>query len=91
MLDIDLDMLSYIHKKRELDVSRTPEFLFIIISVIYAAIFALLTLFKPEGVPMDPLMINEINVPYYLVGIFAFFLILTFFTSVTVVRHFIRK
>lgn len=87
--DIDLDKIY--KKRKEIDVSRIPEFLFTAITCIFAGVIGLLALLDPKGVPLPDILIGKTNFHFYIVAIFNTLVIVTFFALYTTFRLFIRK
>ena len=87
--DLNLDTISRVSSK--VDISRVPEFLAAIITTVYAAIFTILYVVEPTGVPLMSLNIDNWDYAYYVNAVFCLLLISAFFTYVAVYRLFVRK
>jgi MFS family permease len=72
-------------------VSRAPEFLLMFITTIYVALFVILYVTEPRGVPLLRLYLDNWQYPYYICGVFCLLLIATFFALIGTYRLFIRK
>ncbi len=68
-----------------------PEYPFLIITVIYIIIFIVLSAVKSKTVPLPKITIHSREVHFFVAWAFSLVLVLAYFTSLTVVRLFIRR
>ena len=87
--EIDLDDIA--HRHQSFDVSRAPEFVYITITVIYVILFVVLFVTEPTGVPLLRYNLDDFTYPYYIMGVFALLLVVTFFALYSTYRLFMRK
>ena len=87
--EMNLDNIS--DNKRSVDVIKVPEFLLGVITAIYSALFTVLYVIEPEGIPLKYLDIDNWEYPYYICGVFCLLLVTSFFFAMAVYRLFYRK
>jgi hypothetical protein len=87
--NLNLDNLQ--DNKRSVDVIKIPEFLLGIITFIYAAIFTVLYVIEPDGIPLKYLEMDNWSYPYYINGVFCLLITSGFFCCLAIYRLFTRK
>lgn len=70
---------------------KSPEYPFLIITVIYVIIFLVLTLVKPKTVPLTPIVVHSRELHFFVAWAFLLVLVFAYFTSLVVIRLFIRR
>ena len=77
----------------KVDVSRVPEFLYAVITVLFVILFVVLLAVdpSPSRVPLPDLKIGKTNFRFYIMAIFTVILVACFFCAYVTYRLFVRK
>jgi amino acid transporter len=74
-----------------IDVSKVPETLLAVLTTVFAVIFAALYVTKPSKVPLPSFVIDDYAYPFYIIGVLAIIILITFLLLIVSFRLFIRK
>lgn len=79
------------HKKKQVDVTRYPEFILVFCTVSYVVTIAMVQAFQPKGVSPAPLVVFSRTLTYVNVCIVSIFTVTTIFFIINIRRVFYRK
>jgi hypothetical protein len=87
--EVNLEKIAF--QRKEIDISRVPEFLFAFICIVMASLVGILVILKPSGVPLPSLKIGKVEYNFYIVALFTLLLVITIFCIYITYRLFTRK
>jgi amino acid transporter len=87
--DINLNTLNKRVNKE--DISKSPEFLLLLLTMMYMIFIVALVIIEPSNIPIPHFEIDGWTYPFYTIALFCLLLIVTFFSLLGTYRLFFRK
>ena len=81
----------YMKVQQKLSYFKQPEHPLIVITAIYLIILVVLAIVKPNKVPLPKLTVNSRDLHFLVAWAFTIILVLAYFTSLVVIRLFLRR
>ena len=71
--------------------AKTPEFVFVLVTIIFGLVLCIMEGFKPENVPLNDYEFQNKSFPFWAYGVYSVLVIFILFSLMLIYRVYIRK